>query len=144
MEQHTHGPDGLVIVEAPDAAAVEAVADDMAQLSAAGQLEQPAIAETITDANVEIARIEAGRDVELAKLSVKAEQADTSELDQLRGEVAALRAIIDAMTPPEPEPEPDPAPVIVEAPPEEPTEPAPPVVEDRPVAPKKPSGLSWF
>lgn len=129
MEEHSHGPDGSVIISEP-------------------ALAEPAVAEVVevaevADAEVEIARINAARDVKLAQTSVAAMgQEDADELNRLRGENAALRQTIEALSPPEPEPVPAPAPVIVEPEPE--TEPAPPIVEKQePVAKKKPA-LSWF
>jgi hypothetical protein len=132
MEEHRHAEDGSVIlVDTPEAVEVQ---------------EQPAAVEDITAAEVRIAEIQAKRDVELAKLSVRAdEQADSSELDELRGEVRALREMVELLRGPEPDPEPEPAPVVIEADPEpDPVaEEPPPPVENKP-APKPRTGPSWF
>lgn len=130
MEQHTHGPDGFMIVT-EEPAAIETVVEAEAT-------------ETVAEASVEIARIEADRDVELAKESTKQTGVYASEeLATLQGEVRALRELVDALKPPEPEPAP--APIVVEppVPVEEITEPVPPVVENKPAV-KKPGGLSWW
>lgn len=132
MEQHTHGPDGLVILATePDAAeAVEAVADADAT-------------EAVADASVEIARIEAERDVKIAQTNIKqSEVFANEELARLEGEVRALREIVDALKPPEAEPVPEPpAPVVVEAPPSAPEVPAPPEVEHKQ---PKTKDRGWF
>lgn len=131
MEQHRHGEDGRIIIDAP-----ADISPEVADVEAV---------EEIASAEVRIAEINAKRDVDLARLAVKAEGEDTSELDQLRGEVLALRAIVERIAPPEPEPEPEP--IIVEAPPapvEEPAVEEPPVVENRPPSQTKGKGLSWF
>lgn len=135
VEQHTHGPDGTVILlSEPEAAeVVEAVADVEAT-------------EAVADASVEVARIEAERDVAIAKEQTKQSGVYASEeLAALQGEVRALREIVDALKPPEPEPAPEPpAPVVVEAPAEPAPDVAPPPEVDKRPAPKKKSGLGWF
>lgn len=82
--------------------------------------------EPIADATVEVARIEAERDVTLAKIqrSTLADE-ERIELEALRVEVGALR---EQLAPPPPEE----VPVVVEAAPEPEPEPesAPPVVEE--------------
>lgn len=131
MEEHRHAEDGSVIlVETPEAAEVQAEAE---------------VVEETVAAEVRIAEIQAKRDVELARLSVRAdENADTSELDTLRGEVRALREIVERLAPPEPDPEPEPAPVVIEADPDpEPVAEEPPPVENKPT-PKPSSGFSWY
>jgi hypothetical protein len=132
MEAHTHGPDGEIILldSAPAEAEVEAVAE-------------------VADAQVEVAKIEAKRDVELARESTKASQVFADEeLSTLRGRVQALEVILEAINA-QPEAEaqdvPEAAPVIVEAPPApvetEPEAPAPEPAEQK-VPRKKSKG--WF
>lgn len=132
VDDHLHGDDGHVVITTDDSAAE---VDDS----------PPAEVEEVVAAEVRIAEINAKRDVELARLQVRAgENYDTSELDRLRGEVTALREIVERLAPPV-DPDPEPAPVIVEtadvAP--EPEIEAPPPAEHKP--PKRSSGGGgWF
>ena len=128
MEDHLHGADGRVIIDGP--AIAEAPVAEVIET------------ETVAGADVEIAKIEASRDVQLAKTEVaRAEVLGAEEAAELRGEVRALREIVESLKPPEPEPTP---PIIMDAPEPEPTEPVPPIVEQRPPEPKKSKSLSWF
>jgi hypothetical protein len=127
MEQHTHAEDGTVVLIDEAVAEVEAT-------------------EVVAEASVEVARIEAERDIAIAKEGTKQNaQSLQEELLELRGMVEGLQASLSALAPPEPEPEPAPAPVVVEAPvvDPEPDVPEPPVAERQP-RPRKSNGLSWF
>ncbi|MBO2460982.1 hypothetical protein [Actinomadura violacea] len=129
MEAHTHGPNGeIILVDDAPAEAAEAVAE-------------------VADAQVEVAKIEAKRDVDLARESTKAAEVYANEeLAALRGRVQAMEAILETLAPPEPEPVPEAAPVIVEAPPApvetEPEAPAPEPAEQK--VPAKKKNRSWF
>lgn len=133
VDDHLHGDDGHVVITSGDSGAE---VDDS----------PPAEVAEVTAAEVRIAEINAKRDVELARLQVRAEESsDTSELDQLRGEVRALREIVERIAPPV-DPEPEPAPVIVETPLEPPMEPeieSPPPADHKPPR-KSNSGIGWF
>jgi hypothetical protein len=130
MEAHTHGPDGeIILIDSAPAEAAEAVAE-------------------VADAQVEVAKIEAKRDVDLARESTKAAEVYANEeLAALRGRVQAMEAVLETLAPqPEPEPVPEAAPVIVEAPPapveSEPEAPAPEPTEQK--VPAKKKSRSWF
>src|SRR2546430_15603827 len=72
-------------------------------------------AETAADATVEIARIEADRDVTLAKVHAKTEESwQETRVAELEGKLAGMQELLDRLNPPEPHPEP--RPVIVEPP----------------------------
>lgn len=132
MDQHTHGPDGAVIFAEP-IDAIPAVAEAEAVETAAG-------------ASVAIAEIEAARDVKLAQTDVKrAETYASEELAELRGEVRAMREIVDALKPPEAAPPaPVAPPVIIEDDAPQADPPPPAEVENKPeVAKKKSSGFWW-
>lgn len=91
------------------------------------------------DASVEIARVEAGRDVEVAKITAKTIDAETeAELARLRARVEVLE------TSTLPAPEPEPVPIVVPDPgpePEPEPEPAPaPPESEPPAAESKPRG----
>lgn len=114
MEDHTHGDDGHVVIVEPET--------------------DPEVTETekVADASVEIAQIEARSAVAIERERTKQVMSeDRAEIEALRGELRALRQIVETLAPPEPDPEPDPEPVpiVVDDPapePEpEPTEPAP-------------------
>jgi hypothetical protein len=95
MENHTHGIDGNVIISEPS--------PDEAQLEAV---------ETVSSAEVEIARIQSDRDIALAKIAAKTVEPDLeAELAAAQAELETLRAIVN---PPTPEPV-DQAPVVVVA-----------------------------
>lgn len=86
--------------------------------------------EPIADASVEVARIEADRDIAVAKIEHKALD------EELVMQLSALQARLDAleaMNAPEPEPEPV---VITEAPAPEPEPMEPPKAEERPEEPR--------
>ena len=98
------------------------------------------VAETISSGEVEIARIQADRDVTLAKIErgiIGAEIEASTEENAVKAEI-----LDEVMTPPEP----DPVPVVVEeAPAEEPvTEDAPPPVADVPEATGKRKSNPWW
>jgi hypothetical protein len=125
MEDHTHGEDGHVLV------AEEPESD----------------AEAMADASVKIAEIQAETEVAVARIEAKAEEKhDLTEIEVLRAEVAAMRAM---MTPPEPEadPEPDaepaPEPVVIQDEQEE-DEDAPPESEHHDVPAKHKVGLGMW
>lgn len=130
MEDHRHGEDGRIIIEAPaDAGDVEAV-------------------EAIADADVEIAKVNAERDIALAKIDIKREELwQEGRVAQLEGELAGIRETLQKLLPPEPEPEPepDPAPIVLDPDPlpDEPVVEPPPAAEP-PVTKKKAGGMSWF
>lgn len=98
------------------------------------------VAETVSDAEVEIARINAQRDVEVEKLYNKGlDQERETELARLRARVEVLEA---AMAPPAPEPEIVPVPVPEPEPDPEPGPPAPPETGEPKTAKK--SGGGWW
>lgn len=105
-----------------------------------------AVEETVA-ADVEVAKIEADRDVTIAKIAAKAEEShDETEVEVLRGEVRVLREMVERMAP-EPEPEPEPVPVVVNDAPAEPVPdvPAPPAAEAPAHRPSKSkSGMFGF
>jgi len=102
-------------------------------------VEEAVDVEPIADANVEVARIEAERDVTIAKISAKMEERhDETEIEVLRAELRALR---DLITPPEPEPEP--TPVVIEEPEPVPVEEEMPPREER-HEPKAPASKRGF
>lgn len=90
--------------------------------------------EPVAEASVEIARIEADRDVQTAKIYAKGEDADTAAL------IAALQARIEVLEQSNMPPEPEPIPVVVDPPAPAPQpEPEAPVATDMPPAePKEP------
>lgn len=98
------------------------------------------VAETVSSSEVEIARINADRDVTLARI----EKGIMSEMTEAAAEENAVKAEIldEAMTPPEPEP----VPVVVEdAPAEEPvTEAPPPPAEESPEPAGKRNSNPWW
>jgi hypothetical protein len=113
-DDHIHGEDGHVVVVEPET--------------------DPEVTETekVADASVEIAQIEARSAVAIERERTKqVESADRAEIEALRGELRALRQIVETLAPPEPDPEPDPepepepVPIVVDDPEPEPTEPAP-------------------
>ena len=101
-------------------------------------VEEAVDVEPIADANVEVARIEAERDVTIAKISAKMEEKhDETEIEVLRAEIRALR---DLIAPPVPEPEP--APVVIEEEPAPVEEEIPPREERH--EPKAPASKRGF
>lgn len=84
---------------------------------------------TVTPAEVEIARINAERDIKLARIAAGMQDAERDEqLARAEGKADALEQIV---TPPEPDPEPDP--VVIDAPPVDDTpDDAPPPTEGSP------------
>lgn len=110
---------------------------------------QVAVAETepIAEASVEVARIEAERDVTIARLSAKTER-EVSENDlqgriaELEGQLVGMAATLATLAPTQPMTEEEPTPVIVDEPEPEPAMPepvaaAPPVVDEPPARRKK-------
>jgi len=80
--------------------------------------------EPAAEAAVEVARIEAKRDVDVAKIEARVEDDEmVLRMAALEGEIKGMRELLDRVAPPEPEPEPEPEPVIVEP---EPAAPPPP------------------
>jgi chemosensory pili system protein ChpA (sensor histidine kinase/response regulator) len=94
---------------------------------------EPEVPEAVTDAAVEIARIDADRDIQTAKIYAKGNDEDTAAL------LAAMAARIEILeaerTPPEPEPEP--VVIVADPPPEPEPEPEPGPAGDLPEAPKE-------
>lgn len=102
----------------------------------------------LTDSAVEIARINADRDVQLAKIArTQLDNDERAELDALRLEVSTLRGLLE---PPEPEPPAEVPIVVTEPEPEpEPDEPAPdsepPLTEPSVPAPRSGKrGSPWW
>jgi|SRR5579859_1744029 len=119
-------------------AAPEAEAEAIAAEEAAGAAE--GVAETVSTAEVEIARIQADRDVTLAKIE-KGIIAQEIEARETENEVKA-ELLDDVLAPPEPEPVPV---VVEEAPAEEiPSEEPPPVIEAEPEPAGKRKGNPWW
>lgn len=132
IEDHIHGPDGRVIVSEPEAAIPEVAETEQV--------------EAVSNAEVEIAKIEADRDIKIASTETKrAETYADEELAELRGELRALRDIVDALKPSEPS-EAEATPVVVETEPAAPPLDAPPPeeTENRPERRKKGSDHFWF
>lgn len=100
-------------------------------------------------AAVEIAGIEAERDITLAKIAAKSEDPERGEeIARLRGELTGLRELVQRLAPPPPEPEPVPVPVPVPDPEsdpvvDEPAVEAPPVVEPAPSSSRKRQSVWW-
>jgi hypothetical protein len=97
--EHHHDPlDGHVISEVHGEAEAE---------TAAVELE--------THAAVEIAQIEADKEIQLTKLAVKAEEShDETEVESLRAEIRGMRETLDRLIPPVPaEAESAPEPIVV-------------------------------
>lgn len=69
------------------------------------------VAETTSDAAVEIARLEAERDIKVAKIAAR--QDDEEQVSELAAMRARLDVLEAALAPPEPEPMPEPEPVVV-------------------------------
>lgn len=112
-------------------------------LEHAVDVDQPIIAidpEPAAAAEVEIARIEADRDVAVARIGAKVEEGwQEQRIAELEGRLAGMQEIIEQLTP---DPEPEPVPVVIEAPEPDPvtTEPtttAPPIVEPEPAKKRK-------
>ncbi len=83
-------------------------------------------------ADVEIAQIEAERDIKLAKITAEAiDNEQETEIARLRGELAGLRELVERVAPPPPEPDPEPVPVVIAPPDPEPVD-EPPAVEAPP------------
>lgn len=116
----------------------EAEAEEHAAEEAADAAEN--VAETVSTSEVEIARINADRDVTLAKI----EKGILSEANEAAAEENAVKAEIldDVLTPPEPEPVPV---VVEESPAEEPvSEAPPPPVEESPAPVAKEKRNPWW
>lgn len=100
------------------------------------------------DATVQVAQIEANRDVTIAKLAAKTEvEVEESRVAQLEAEIRGMLEILSQIVPPAPEPveesAPAPEPVVVDAP--APEVEAPPAAEEhRESKPKPKRGLgAW-
>lgn len=100
------------------------------------------VAEEITDASVEIAKIEATRDVTIAKVEAGVAETELeSRLSELEGEIRGMREVLDRIAP-EPDPEPEPAPVVVQEVASEPEPELPPREESHePRAPRRKTGF---
>jgi hypothetical protein len=94
IEDHAHDENGHVIISAPSPAET--------------QLET---AEAVTEASVQIAKIEADKEITLAKIQAKMIDPEMeAELAAARAELETLRALV---APPEPEPTEQAAPVVI-------------------------------
>jgi hypothetical protein len=92
-------------------------------------------------ADVEVAKVEADRDVEVARINAKVEAGwQEARVVELEGQVSGMREIIDRLTAPPAEPGPEPAPAVEVV--DEPAEPPPPEDKPAPPAPKKKRG--WW
>lgn len=103
-------------------------------------------AESVTDKDVEIAKINAKRDVDLARISAGMIDHDRDvQAARVEGKAEALEQVIE---PPEPEPEPEPEPVIIDAPDTDTgiddSEEPPPADDHSPHEPKKSRGLGFW
>jgi hypothetical protein len=123
MDNHYHDETGAMVLVEPSPAA-----------------EDLAATEAVTSAEVEIARINADKEIALAKLANRQVEPELeAQLAAALAELDALRALV---APPEPEPEPEPV-VIVQEPeaapePAEDSLPAPEPVEDHKPVKKNP------
>lgn len=77
----------------------------------------------LADAAVQVAEIEANRDVTIARIEAKADEAhDETEVEALKREIAGMREALALVAPQppvaEPEPAPEPEPIVVEDKPE--------------------------
>ena len=102
--------------------------------------------EAVTEAAVEIARIEADRDVTLAKVNAKVEEGwQEQRIAELEGRISGMQEMLDRLTP-QPEPEPEAVPIVAAPQPEpvieEPEVQPPPIVEAP--AGKKPKGNAFW
>lgn len=89
--------------------------EDMAQVPSgeAGEYsgEGAEIPEAVPEAAVEIARIEADRDVKVARIGAGVAEDDLrAEVEMVKGEIRGMREVLDRLAP---EPEPAPEPVVV-------------------------------
>ncbi len=100
--------------------------------------------EPVAEASVEVARIEADRDVKVAKIEAGTDRIEIdSRVDALEAKIDGMREVLDRLAP-EPEPEPEPEPVVVEPGPPAPDVPPPPADEPHHRAPKGRSGMFGF
>jgi hypothetical protein len=134
MEDHTHGPDGRVIISGPSPETAEAEA-----------------VEEVAEAEVQIAKIQGETAIQLAKIEAKADEAhDETEVESLRAEIKGMKEILDRLAgggDPEPEPSPEPAApvVVVDDAPAAPEVPEPPDAEpEHHSAPKRSKGLGMW
>ena len=103
-------------------------------------------AEPAADAVVQVAQIEADRDVTIARLGAKTEQGwQEQRIAELEGQLTGMQEMLARLNPPEPEPEP--VPVVVQEPEpepvvEEPVAAPPPIVEEQPKKTKR--GNPWW
>ncbi len=110
-------------------------------------VEEPVVVdvEPAADAAVQIAAIEADRDVTIARVHAKTEEAwQESRVAELEGRLAGMAETLERLTPPEPEP----VPVVIAEPPAPEPIVAEPVAEPPPVAepagkPSKRSNPWW-
>lgn len=106
--------------------------------------------EAVTEAAVEIAKVEADRDITLAKIAVKAEETgDTARIAELEGRLRGIEEMLDRLAPPAPAEEipAEPEVVVVDAPEPDPVIDAggiepPPIAE--PVAGKGKRRSAWW
>jgi len=90
------------------------------------EAEPEAAVEATLATDVEIARIEADRDIKVARIGAGvAETEIESRIGALEGELRGMREALDRLAP-APEPEPAPAPIVVDAPVTEPEVEMPP------------------
>jgi hypothetical protein len=95
----------------------------------AAEPEVTVVDNSVSPAEVEIAKITADKEIKLAKIAAGTFKEEMeSELESLRAELRGFKEGIDAVAP-EPEPVEQPAPVIIDAP-DEPVDQLPPPPED--------------
>jgi hypothetical protein len=99
MDDHQHGIDGhVLVVDQPDSEA-----------------EVVEVAVTAS-ADVEIEKIRADKEVAIARIAARAEEAhDETEVEILRGEIRAMKETL-ALLVPQPDPEPEPEPIVIPEP----------------------------
>lgn len=107
-------------------------------------------AEAVTEAAVEIAKVEAERDVTLAKIAAKAdESADTTRIAELEGRLRGIEEMLDRLAPPAPAEDaaPEPEVVLMDPPAPEPevseTPVEPPPIVDTPAPKAKRRNAFW-
>lgn len=125
MEDHTHDAEGRIVITPPEP--IEPVDPTPAVEVAAG-------------ADVEVAKIQAERDIALAKLSNKqAEMWQESRVAEIEARMLGMQEALDRLAPPPPEP------VVVTQEPEPEPEAAPaPEPVDQPAEEKPPKSTGFF
>lgn len=120
--------------------AVEAAAEIEAAEAMADGAE--GAAHEVARADVEVAKVEAERDVEVARINAKVEAGwQEARVAELEGQVSGMREVLDRiMNPPAPDPEPEPEPVAVAV---DDGPPAPEQQQAPPAAPKQKSKGWW-